>query len=1023
MMNIFLDTWATTMWRACWQGGLVVLVVWTICRSIPSMPARFQCWLWRLAILKFMVVLLVPWFFNVPLLPAHRAPERIAEITTVAPTIEIHQEPLSQRSVPPPPLPMPTPTPLPILPGVLFLTWIIGIGWSLIRLLAGFCGTVRLRRQGYSVASTSLVEQLTMQRKLFGLRCLPRLLAVEGDGSPMLVGIGRPVVVFPADTLGRLSISEQKMVLGHELAHVKRGDLSWGLVASVVRAVFFFHPLAWLSERQLKLVQEVAADELAIAQQRHDPVSYGELLVSVVGKLGPVRLLPQMSVETAGSLETLKTRLTAMKHIGQTCRRIVVASAILLAGVLLLGLVPWRLVAAEVRRETPVAQPASAETHHVQAAIEPAAADAKTVAEIGRLGGKVTVDEKAPGRPVIGVDLTLTSVTNADLQPIARLTSLQHLNLSGTGVTDAGLAILKALPKLHTLGLEAVQVTDAGLVHLTGLTALRELNLSGTKVTDAGLEHLKGLSQLQSLDLQNVKVTDAGLARLAGLVRLEKLALTGARVTDAGCANLERLSQLKYLILPHTPIGDAGLAHLKGLTRIESLIIGGTKITDAGLKHLEGMSLLHTLWVETSQITDAGLEHLAGLASLQELNVTDTKVGDAGLEHLKGLGELRRLLLADTKLTDAGLKYLAGMKKLEALMLDDDKVTDAGLEHLTRLTQLTSLVLLGTKVTATGVTKLQQALPNCKIEWSSRNGTASMPLTSPGTAHSAATAIESSADQAKTIAEIKKLGGKVTVDEKSPGKPVIGVDLRATKVTDSGLERLKDLRQLQSILLQSPKVTDAGMEHLKGLSQLRQLWFISSEVTDAGLEHLKGLSHLQRLFLESPKVTDVGLKHLKGLSELRDLSLIYAQITDAGLTHLEGLGQLRGLWLGRTKVTDAGLTHLKGLSQLQELHLDATQVTGTGMEHLRGLSQLHGLWLNYAKVTDAGLEHLKGLSQLQELGLQATQVADGGLEHLKGLSHLQALRLTYTKVSDEGVKKLQQALPNCKIQVDVPTSD
>ena len=55
---------------------------------------------------------------------------------------------------------------------------------------------------------------------------------------------------------------------------------------------FFFHPLAWLSKRQLKLTQEIAADELAIAQQRHDPVSYGELLVSVVGKFGPARCFP-----------------------------------------------------------------------------------------------------------------------------------------------------------------------------------------------------------------------------------------------------------------------------------------------------------------------------------------------------------------------------------------------------------------------------------------------------------------------------------------------------------------------------------------------------------------------------------------------------------------------------------------------------------------------------------------------------------------------------------------------------------
>ena len=37
-------------------------------------------------------------------------------------------------------------------------------------------------------------------------------------------------------------------------------------------------------------------------------------------------------------------------------------------------------------------------------------------------------------------------------------------------------------------------------------------------------------------------------------------------------------------------------------------------------------------------------------------------------------------------------------------------------------------------------------------------------------------AAESNRDQAKAIAEIEKLNGKVTVDEKSPGKPVRSVD-------------------------------------------------------------------------------------------------------------------------------------------------------------------------------------------------------------------------------------------------------
>ena len=137
------------------------------------------------------------------------------------------------------------------------------------------------------------------------------------------------------------------MVLGHELAHIRRGDLLWNLAAAVVRAFFFFHPLVWLSQRRLNLAQEVAADELAILRQHRDPVSYGKLLVSVISKLGPSRLIPTMSMGTAGSVQSLTRRLVAMANIGRASRGIIVTSGILLAAMVLLGIVPWRLVAAE----------------------------------------------------------------------------------------------------------------------------------------------------------------------------------------------------------------------------------------------------------------------------------------------------------------------------------------------------------------------------------------------------------------------------------------------------------------------------------------------------------------------------------------------------------------------------------------------------------------------------------------------------------------------------------------------------
>ena len=140
-------------------------------------------------------------------------------------------------------------------------------------------------------------------------------------------------------------------------------------------------------------------------------------------------------------------------------------------------------------------------------------------------------------------------------------------------------------------------------------------------------------------------------------------------------------------------------------------------------------------------------------------------------------------------------------------------------------------------------------------------------------------AAETSADKAKAIAEIERLGGKVTVNDRSPDKPVIGVDLSYTTVTDAAMEYLMDLTDLQSLNLYHTKVTGAGLTHLKGLTKLQSLDLGETKVTDAGLEHLKGLTELRSLNFQSvnfayySEVGDSGLEQLKGLTQLQTLNL------------------------------------------------------------------------------------------------------------------------------------------------------
>src|ERR1043165_6978047 len=128
--------------------------------------------------------------------------------------------------------------------------------------------------------------------------------------------------------------------------------------------------------------------------------------------------------------------------------------------------------------------------------------------------------------------------------------------------------VLRKLPApAGSFGLDLVlsEVTDAGLQELAGLKSLQSLNLSNNKLTDMGLKELAGLKSLQSLDIGNTQVADAGLKELARLKSLQSLDIGNTQVADAGLKELARLKSLQRLFLYGTNVSDAGLKDLAGL--------------------------------------------------------------------------------------------------------------------------------------------------------------------------------------------------------------------------------------------------------------------------------------------------------------------------------------------------------------------------------------------------------------------------------------------------------------------------
>ena len=103
------------------------------------------------------------------------------------------------------------------------------------------------------------------------------------------------------------------------------------------------------------------------------------------------------------------------------------------------------------------------------------------------------------------------------------------------------------------------------------------------------------------------------------------------------------------------------------------------------------------------------------------------------------------------------------------------------------------------------------------------------------------------------------------------------------------------------------------------------------EFTDSGLQHLAGLTQMERLAVGGFKLTDAGIKHLAGMKKLRFLNVSSAaedaKLTDETLRFLEQLKQLS--WLDITSdipFSPAAVQHLQ--KELQYLYHARIQPTG-----------------------------------------------------------------------------------------------
>lgn len=154
--------------------------------------------------------------------------------------------------------------------------WIAGILVAVARLLAGVATVASWTRRA---------------RRRNGV------LLSEPAATPLTWGVFRPVILFPACAVEWPAV-QLELALRHEQAHIARRDWLWQMLANAMNAVFWFHPLVWLANAELRREAESATDDMVLASGV-DAADYAEQLVRVARFLSGT--LPLAAVPMARS--------------------------------------------------------------------------------------------------------------------------------------------------------------------------------------------------------------------------------------------------------------------------------------------------------------------------------------------------------------------------------------------------------------------------------------------------------------------------------------------------------------------------------------------------------------------------------------------------------------------------------------------------------------------------------------------------------------------------------------------------
>ena len=184
------------------------------------------------------------------------------------------------------------------------IIWEIGVFLLTMKLLAGIFFTYQWKNWKNEMHSSELINWIQELVDKWNISVHVELKITSHVNVPAVMGVMNPVIYLPLSMMTGLSEEQLKMIISHEMAHIKRWDFMINIFQKIIETLLFFNPFIWFLSNKIRFERECACDDFVL-QDIKEPGIYARTLVQVEH----LRLQSKLAVGLNGQSKTFKNRI------------------------------------------------------------------------------------------------------------------------------------------------------------------------------------------------------------------------------------------------------------------------------------------------------------------------------------------------------------------------------------------------------------------------------------------------------------------------------------------------------------------------------------------------------------------------------------------------------------------------------------------------------------------------------------------------------------------------------------------